>query len=582
MENTHKYPRALVVGDNTNNGDNQESRDKYEIGNPKFEIKRIPIFTHVFLCVMLLTVSVASAQTKKPAATKKRPNIIIILADDMGYSDIGCYGSETKTPNLDELAKSGMKLTQFYNASRCCPTRASLMTGLYQHQAGVGDMMNTRTQPAYQGYLNQNCVTIAEALKQGGYNTFMAGKWHIGQAPEHWPVKRGFDHYFGLIDGASSYFNPTMPYRPNQKLTIALDDKEFTPGPNWYSTNAYADYAVKFIGDNQKTSNKPFFLYMAFTSPHWPIQALPEDIAKYKGKYMKGWDKLREERLARQKALGILPQDAQLSPRDKNVPEWDSLTAEEKDRWDTKMAVYAAMIDRMDQNIGRIRTELKKLHQDKNTVIMFLSDNGASSESIKGPGFTPEVQAANSKPASDPTSFTAYEFWGANVSNTPFRLFKHWEYEGGTATPFIANYPGVIKAAGVSSQPAHIIDLMATCLDFAKVPYPKTYKGNSILPTEGMSMAPLLEGRSWAGHDALYFEHEGNRAVRQGDWKLVSQKPANKWELYNISTDRSELNDLSAKYPEKVKAMADMYDAWAQHAGVIPFEKLEKRKGEEF
>jgi len=534
----------------------------------------------LLIVAVILLGYTASAQTKKTTA-KKRPNIIIILADDMGYSDIGCFGSETQTPNLDELAKGGMKLTQFYNASRCCPTRASLMTGLYQHQAGVGDMMNTRTQPAYQGYLNQNCVTIAEALKQGGYNTYMAGKWHIGQAPEHWPVKRGFDHYFGLIDGASSYFNPTMPYRPNQKLTIALDDKEFTPGPNWYSTNAYADYAVKFI-DGNKTSNKPFFLYMAFTSPHWPIQALPEYIAKYKGKYMKGWDKLREERLARQKALGILPQDAQLSPRDKNVPEWDSLTAEEKDRWDTKMAVYAAMIDRMDQNIGRIRAELKKLHQDKNTVIMFLSDNGASSESIKGPGFTPEVQAANSKPASDPTSFTAYEFWGANVSNTPFRLFKHWEYEGGTATPFIANYPGVIKAAGMSSQPAHIIDLMATCLDFAKVSYPKTYKGNSILPTEGMSMAPLLEGHRWAGHDALYFEHEGNRAVRQGDWKLVSQKPANKWELYNISTDRSELNDLSAKYPEKVKAMADMYDAWAQHAGVIPFEKLEKRKGEEF
>jgi arylsulfatase len=543
--------------------------------------KNIPTFTTLLLCWLLVVISPASAQKKKPVVAKKRPNIIIIMADDMGYSDIGCFGSETQTPNLDELANTGMKLTQFYNASRCCPTRASLMTGLYQHQAGVGDMMNTRKEPAYEGYLNQNCVTIAEALKQGGYNTFMAGKWHIGQAPEHWPVKRGFDHYFGLIDGASSYFNPTMPYRPNQKLTIALDDKEFTPWPNWYSTNAYADYAVKFI-DGNKTSNKPFFLYMAFTSPHWPIMALPEDIAKYKGKYMKGWDKLREERLARQKALGILPRDAQLSPRDKNVPEWDSLTPEEKDRWDTKMAVYAAMIDRMDQNIGRIRAELKKLNQDKNTVIMFLSDNGASSESIKGPGFTPEVLAANNKPASDPTSFTAYEFWGANVSNTPFRLFKHWEYEGGTATPFIANYPGLIKPGSKSSQPAHIIDLMATCLDFAHVAYPKTYNGNTILPTEGMSMTPLLEGHKWAGHNALFFEHEGNRAVRQGEWKLVSQKPDNKWELYNINTDRSELNDLSAKYPEKVKAMSELYDAWAAHAGVIPFEKLEKRKGEEF
>jgi len=523
----------------------------------------------------------AFAQQKHKIIAKKRPNIIIILADDMGYSDIGCFGSETQTPNLDALGKTGIKMTQFYNASRCCPTRASLMTGLYQHQAGVGDMMNTRKEPAYEGYLNQNCVTIAEALKAGGYNTLMAGKWHIGQAPEHWPVKRGFDHYFGLIDGASSYFNPTMPYRPNQKLTIALDDKEFTPGPNWYSTNAYADYAVKFIDDNKGTG-KPFFLYMAFTSPHWPIQALPEDIAKYKGKYMMGWDKLREARLARQKALGILPKDAQLSPRDSNVPDWDSLSPEEKDKWDTKMAVYAAMIDRMDQNIGRIRAKLKELHQDKNTIIMFLSDNGASSESIKGPGFTPEVQAANNKPASDPTSFTAYEYWGANVSNTPFRLFKHWEYEGGTATPFIANYPGVIKPGGTINRPAHIIDLMATCLDFAKVSYPKTYHGNAIIPTEGTSLAPLLKGQPWAGHNALFFEHEGNRAVRQGDWKLVSQKPLNKWELYNIKTDRSELNDLSAQYPGKVTTMVTLYNQWAERAGVIPFEKLEKRKGEEF
>jgi arylsulfatase len=534
----------------------------------------------IYLLFFCLTLSV-SAQQKPATEVKKRPNIIIILADDMGYSDIGCFGSETQTPNLDALGKSGIKMTQFYNASRCCPTRASLMTGLYQHQAGVGDMVNTRTQPAYEGYLNQNCVTIAEALKAGGYTTLMAGKWHIGQAPEHWPVKRGFDHYFGLIDGASSYFNPAMPYRPNQKLTIALDDKEFTPGPNWYSTNAYADYAVKFI-DGNKNTGKPFFLYMAFTSPHWPIQALPEDIAKYKGKYMMGWDKLREARLARQKAMGILPQDAKLSPRDSNVPDWDSLSPEEKDKWDTKMAVYAAMIDRMDQNIGRIRAKLKELHQDKNTIIMFLSDNGASSESIKGPGFTPEVQAANNKPASDPTSFTAYEYWGANVSNTPFRLFKHWEYEGGTATPFIANYPGVIKPGGIINRPAHIIDLMATCLDFAKVFYPKTYHGNKIIPTEGISLAPLLKGQTWAGHDALFFEHEGNRAVRQGEWKLVSQKPLNKWELYNIKTDRSELNDLSAQYPDKVTAMIALYNQWAERAGVIPFEKLEKRKGEEF
>ncbi|MEO6523384.1 MAG: arylsulfatase [Mucilaginibacter sp.] len=534
------------------------------------------ISTTIAIALMGIT-GLTSAQSKKTSITAKRPNIIIILADDMGYSDIGCFGSDTQTPNIDAMAKGGLRMTQFYNASRCCPTRASLLTGLYQHQVGVGDMMNTRAEAAYQGYLNQNCVTIAEALKLGGYNTLMAGKWHVGQAPEHWPVKRGFDHYFGLIDGASSYFTPTMPYRPKQKLTIALDDKEFTPGPNWYSTDEYGKYAVKFIEQNQKTT-KPFFLYMAFTSPHWPVQALPQDIAKYKGKYMKGWDKLREERLARQKALGILPQNTQLSPRDKSIPEWNSLTPEEKERFDTKMAVYAAMVDRMDQNIGKIRARLKQLHQDKNTIIMFLSDNGASSESIKGPGFTPEVLAANNKPASDPTSFTAYETWGANVSNTPFKLYKHWEYEGGTATPFIAYYPGKIKAGVLNSKPAHITDLMATCLDYAGVAYPKTYHGNTITPTEGISLKPLFTGHKW-NSIPLFFEHEGNRAVRVGDWKLVSQKNENKWELYNIATDRAEQNDLSAQNPDKVKQLEALYNQWATRAGVISFEKLGRPLG---
>jgi len=534
----------------------------------------------LFIAIALVGGQQSFAQNKS-AQSVKRPNIIIILADDMGYSDLGCFGSEIHTPNIDAMAKTGLVMTQFYNASRCCPTRASLLTGLYQHQAGVGDMVNTRKEPAYEGYLNNNCVTIAEALKIGGYNTLMAGKWHVGTAPEHWPVKRGFDHYFGLIDGASSYFNPTMPYRPNQHLTIALDDKPFTPGPNFYSTDAYASYAVKFIDDNKKTG-KPFFLYMAFTSPHWPLHALPEDIAKYKGKYLKGWDQMRAARLKKQKELGILPQDAELSPRDSHVPEWSSLSEDEKKDWDDKMSVYAAMVDRMDQNIGKIRQKLKELAEDQNTVIMFLSDNGASSESIKGPGFTPEVLAASKKPSSDPTSFTSYSFDGANVSNTPFRLFKHWEYEGGTATPFIVNYPAVIKSQRYNQQPAHIIDLMSTCLDLAGVAYPKTYHGNAITPTEGISLVPLIKGKTWKGHNALFFEHEGNRAVRQGEWKLVSQFPENKWELYNIKADRSELNDLSAKYPDRVKAMETLYFAWAKHAGVIPFEQLVKRKGDEF
>jgi arylsulfatase len=529
--------------------------------------------------IFLLTCTVGCAAISQKQAAKK-PNIIIILADDMGYSDIGCFGSDIQTPNINALARSGLVMTQFYNASRCCPSRASLLTGLYQHQAGVGDMVDPRPQPSYQGYLSNNCVTIAEALKAGGYNTYMAGKWHVGTAPAHWPVKRGFDHYFGLIDGASSYFHPTDPYRPNQKLTIALDDKPFTPGANWYSTNAYADYAVKYIHENQSTG-KPFFLYMAFTSPHWPLHALPGDIARYKGRYKeKGWDKLREERLAKMKELGIISQDTKLSPRDKHVPEWSSLTDAQKVDWDDKMAVYAAMIDRMDQNIGRIREALRQTGQENNTLIMFLSDNGASHEETRGRGFLPEIDSANRRPASDPSSFTSYGFWGANVSNTPMRMFKHWEYEGGTATPFIVSWPVVIGKHRQNDHPAHLIDLMATCLDAAGVSYPKTYRGNTITPTEGISLLPLLKGKPWKGHDALFFEHEGGRAVRQGDWKLVSEYPINQWQLYNIKTDRNELNDLAAQYPDRVKAMAALYQHWADTHGVLPFETIQ-RKGQE-
>jgi arylsulfatase A-like enzyme len=507
---------------------------------------------------------------------KKKPNIIVILADDMGYADIGCFGSETKTPNLDEMAAKGLKMTQFYNASRCCPSRASLLTGLYQHQAGVGDMVNTRKEPAYQGFLNQNCVTLAEALKPYGYTTLMAGKWHVGQAQEHWPRKRGFDHYFGLIDGAGSYFGP-YPYRANQKLTIALDDKEFKPGKDYYSTDTYTDYAIKFI-DQNKNTGKPFFLYLAYQAPHWPLQALPADIAKYKGKYMQGWDKLRLERFKRMQANGIIDPELKLSPRDANVPEWNSLSQEEKLRWDDQMAVYAAMIDRMDQNIGRIRKKLKEMGQTENTVIMFLSDNGASNETINPNGFLPEVYESSKKLSSDPTSFTAYGFPGANVSNTPFRMFKHWEYEGGTATPFIAYGPHVVKPGMTVVQAGHIIDMMSTCLDLAGGKYPTTYNGQKIKATAGLSLVPLFNGQHWKGHDALFFEHEGNRAVRQGKWKLVSTYPANRWYLYDMEKDRTELNDLSMTNSDKVKELSFLYEDWAVRSEVIPYEKLQSGK----
>lgn len=508
----------------------------------------------------------------------KKPNIIIILADDMGYSDIGCFGSEIKTPHLDELAAGGLRMTQFYNASRCCPTRASLLTGLYQHQAGVGDMVNTRKQPAYQGYLNQHCVTIAEVLKQGGYSTFMAGKWHVGTAPDRWPRKRGFDRYFGLIDGASSYFS-TKPYRPNQKLTIALDDQEYQPQPGFYATNAYTDYALRFI-DGNKSTGKPFFLYLAYTAPHWPLHALPDDIAKYRNIYKKGWDQLRTERFTRLQQLGIIDKNTRLSPRHTDVKEWNNLNAEEQNRWIENMSVYAAMIDRMDQNIGRIMQQLKETGEDKNTLIIFLSDNGGSNENINEAGFRPEIIEASYKPSGDSASFTAYGLPGANLSNTPFRYYKKTEFEGGNATPFVAFYPPMIKAGRIEKSPGHVIDIMATCVELAGVQYPQTYNGNEVIPLEGTSLVPLFKQQAVNSNRALYFEHEGNRAVRQGDWKIVSAYPENKWQLYNIKSDRTELNDLSASQPQKLNQLVRMYHEWAERAGVIPFEELDKNSGQ--
>nr|WP_294895343.1 arylsulfatase [uncultured Pedobacter sp.] len=528
-------------------------------------------FIKPFLVVALFLSIAFSVESQ----TKNQPNIIIILADDMGYSDIGCFGSNIQTPNLDEMAKEGLKMTAFYNASRCCPSRSSILTGLYQHQAGVGDMMNTRTQPAYQGYLNNNCVTIAEALKQNGYQTFMGGKWHVGQAKEHWPLQRGFDKFFGLIDGANSYFD-NRPYRPNQKLTIALGNEPYTPGKGYYSTNAYTDFAIDFIAHKDKS--KPFFLYLAYQAPHWPLHALPQDIAKYKGHFMKGWDVMREERYKKQLALGVIDKSTKLSPLDSACRKWESLTQDEKVAWDEKMAVYCAMVDRLDQNVGKLRKKLAEIGEDKNTVIMFLSDNGGSNETITNTGFTPEILKANFLPASNPQSFTALGVEGANVSNTPFRLFKHWEYEGGTATPFIAYGPGIVKAGQQSTQPAHIVDLMQTCLDLAGAKYPTSFNGIKITPTEGTSLLPLFKGENWKGHDVLCFEHEGNRAVRQGDWKLVSVYPANKWYLYNLKNDRSELKDLASQNPDKVKMLIAAYEKWASRVGVIPFEQLNKKR----
>lgn len=491
-------------------------------------------------------------------AAPKRPNIILIMADDLGFSDIGPYGSEISTPNLDRLAAGGVRFTQFNNTPRCCPSRAALLTGIYSHQAGVGHMVQDYGLPGYRGFLNEHCVTVAEALKPSGYHPLMVGKWHVGEKHPHWPVDRGFERYFGLITGGDNYFRP--------KNQMALENESWqNTDPAYYMTNAFADHAVNLIGEYAAKPD-PYFLYMPFTAPHWPLHALPEDIAKYRGKYMKGWDILRQERHERQMSKGIVDARWGITPRDEVVPSWTSIG--NKDDWDLRMAVYAAQVDRLDQNIGRILDKVKETGQEENTLIMFLADNGGCAEE----NIAPEIYGV---PAGSADSFTSYRRPWANLSNTPFRLYKHWVHEGGISSPFIAYWPAVIKQQNsLHHDRAHMIDLMATVLDAAGAEYPSTYKGNEIHPLEGKSLLPTFQGRKRELHDAIFWEHEGNKAVKSGDWKLVSQYPDG-WGLYNLAEDRTEMRDLSIEQPKKVAELAGLWMDWAKRSNVRPWNEVQ-------
>ncbi len=498
-----------------------------------------------------------AALPRQSAAAAGRPNIVLILADDLGFSDIGCYGSEIATPNLDRLAQGGMRFTQFCNTARCCPSRSSLLTGLYPHQAGVGHMLDNLGTPAYQGYLNDRCVTIAEALRGSGYRTLMSGKWHVGEDRPHWPVDRGFEHYFGLISGASSY------WQLDAKRKMAVDDKPFTPPPTgYYATDAFTDRAIEMM-DQHGRGPQPFFLYLAYTSPHWPLHAHERDIEKYQGKYMIGWDELRRRRHARMIDMGIVDKRWPITPRDERAPAWE--TAADKKARDRAMAVYAAQIDRMDQNIGRVLAKLKQMQADQNTLVLFLADNGGCAEEIdRG---TPGV------PPGGPDSYLSYGLPWANASNTPFRLYKHWVHEGGIASPLIAHWPSVVTRGGaLTNQVGHLIDLMATCVDVGQAKYPSHYEGRAITPMEGRSLLPVFQGTT-IGDRELFWEHEGNRAVRDGKWKLVSKHPQ-RWELYDMEADRTEMSDLSQKMPGKTAEIVRKYDAWAQRCGVQPWSQL--------
>ncbi len=508
----------------------------------------------------------AGAAAPAPAR-RKRPNLIVILADDLGYSDIGPYGGEIATPNLDKLAGRGVRFSQFYNCARCCPTRASLLTGLYPHQAGVGHMIQNRGLPSYQGYLNRRSVTLAEALKPAGYTALMSGKWHVGENRPYWPADRGFDKYFGLISGASNYFQLSSGRK------MALNDKPFVPNdPNFYMTNAFTDHAVSMVREASAKQN-PYFLYLAYTSPHWPLHALPEDIEKYRGKYMLGWDRLRQQRHERQLAMGLVNRAWGLSPRDEGVPAWDSLSQAQKQEWDLRMAVYAAQVDRMDQGIGRVLAEVERAGQTDDTFVMFVADNGGCAEENIG------GEKAAASPVPGPAdSFTSYRRPWANASNTPFRLWKQFTHEGGISTPAIAAYPRAIRQPGtISHETGHIIDIMPTLCDLAGASYPETNQGEAVQPLEGTSLNTCLIHGGGIPRNApgLFWEHQGHKAIRQGSWKLVASN-RKQWELYNLAPDRAELNNLAAKEPQRVQRMTEEWQRWASRCGVVEFDKLPK------
>lgn len=541
----------------------------------------------------------ASLLLTATALCAAQPNIILIMSDDMGFSDLGCYGGEIQTPNLDRLAKGGVRLSQFYNAGRCCPTRASLLTGLYPHQAGIGHMMEDRGHDGYRGDLNNRCLTIAEVLKPVGYRTYAVGKWHVTKhaQPEgpklNWPLHRGFDRFYGTITGAGSFYDPGTLTRDDTMIS-PFADPEYQP-KQYYYTDAISDHAIRFIDEHVTAQkDKPFFMYMAYTAAHWPMHALPEDVAKYKGKYDAGYESVRQARLLRMQQMGLIAKNAELSP---TFGDWTQVKDKE---WETRcMETYAAMIDRMDQGIGRVVGTLEKKGLLQNTLILFLQDNGGCQEPIgrqaKPPAFNNKTfpviaqdairlevipkQTRDGQPVKQgqgimpggPNDYIAYgEAW-ANVSNTPHREYKHYVHEGGISTPLIAHWPAGIPEAQhgkIETQPGHLIDLMATCSDVAGAAYPAEFNGQAIRPKEGVSLVPVFKGQSPATR-SIFWEHEGNRAHRAGPWKLVA-KENKPWELYNIDQDRAEMHDLAAAEPERVQSMAAAWEAWAAHAQVMP------------
>lgn len=532
----------------------------------------------IFLC--------ASAAPRETSAAD-RPNILLILADDLGYSDLGCFGGEIETPNLDELAAGGLRMTQLYNTARCCSTRASLLTGLHAHQAGVGWMTADNQLPGYRGFLADRCVTMAGVLKESGYRTYLSGKWHLRGVgnPDCTPVNRGFDEFYGHFKAYASFWRPDLFVR----LPEDRSKPDYDPG-DFYATDAITDYALKFIGEAREEED-PYFLYLAYNAPHFPLHAPKALIDKYVPRYESGWDALRESRHRRMLEQGIIRKEFKLSPRghvpkvpernrdspfyDKQIPAFDSLPEDRRADLVRRMATYSAMVEILDRNVGRVVADLKKNGELDNTLIVFLSDNGACAEwdpygFDNNPYPTNKLyRGADLDEMGQPGTFHSYGTGWANACNTPFRLYKHYNHEGGISAPFIVHWPEKISRKGeIDRQPAHLTDLTATLLEAGGGEYPETWKGHEILPLAGVSLLPAWQKGEKLPERSLFFEHEGNRAVRIGKWKSVWTNYGKTWELYNIDADRSELNDLADEFPEKVREFDQLWNEWAARSFV--------------
>ena len=530
-----------------------------------------------------------------------RPNIILIMSDDMGYSDVGCYGGEIPTPNLDALAMKGLRYTQFYNTGRCCPTRASLLTGLYAHQAGVGRMTSDDKLPGYRGDLSFSAVTIAEALKPAGYSTYMSGKWHVttkltqDKSKHNWPRQRGFDRFYGTIIGAGSFFDPWTLTRDNAQITPD-NDPLYKPKAYHY-TDAISDNAAMFIKDHAGNAeaqglDKPFFLYMAYTAPHWPLHALPEDIEKFKGKFGKGYEHYRKQRFTKMKELGLIKEGWELS---ETVGDWSKVKPELREWEERCMEVYAAMIHQMDRGIGKVVQTLKDTGQYENTLILYLHDNGGCHEGMgrrkkttrdaRGPYGKDELQTkmtplhsraglpvrqgAGVMPGPSET-YHAYGWNWANVSNTPFRFHKSRVHEGGISTPLIAHWPkGITRHGELRQRIGHLIDVMPTFIEVAGATYPEILNGHTIKPIEGVSLVASFDQDEQVDR-VLMWEHYTTAAIRDGKWKLVKLGGNKPWELYDMERDRSEMNNLAGAMPEKVKELSAKWEAEAKRTLILP------------